>query len=577
MTGEVPEIRGALWGPNLAPAEPGSPDRDRPRNLLKTELGTRNEKMILPLLLALQAPDPLAVRADTLRPRNDAIHHDITIVVSDTSNHILGNVVTTWVLRSSDPVEVQLDSSFRVIRVLTDGEGDSRTSRITFALNPGGGVYIPHKKSVGDTLHTTIRYHGLVHEGLVFGTDPAGRRTLFADNWPDRAHHWIPLEDHPSDKATVTFHLEVPPGMQVVANGVRWKVDTIPRGRTVWHFDMRQRISPYGMVIGAGRLAMTDLPEAACDIKCVPMSVVTYPEDSAWAVNGPFRRAGEIVTWFSSLVGPFPYDRLSHVQSTTIFGGMENPSAIFYDSKAYTGRRLKEETVAHETAHQWFGDAVTEDDWHHLWLSEGFATYFAALWVRHADGDSAFRARMGEHRATVFGSNATSRPILDSAATDLMGLLNSNNYPKGAWVLHSLRGMIGDSTFFDAMRQWYLIYRDSTALSSDLLEVVNRVSGKDLRWYFTQALTQPGYPRLDVTWRYKRGKLDLTLRQVQPPEWGLYRLPGLVISVDGKPLKVDVSGAETVVSRGGFKRAPKQVVVDPAGWWLLDATVSEAK
>ena len=533
--------------------------------------------MLLTLLLTLQAQNPLAARADTLRPRHDAIHHDITIVVSDTSTHILGSVVTTWVLRSAEPVEVQLDSAFRVIRVLTDGEGDTRMGRITFAINPGGGVYIPHKKQAGDTLHTTIRYHGPVTEGLVFGTDPAGRRTLFADNWPDRAHHWIPLEDHPSDKATVTFHVEVPAGMQVVANGVRWKIDTLPRGKTVWHFDMKQRIPSYGMVIGAGRLAMTQLPDAACDIKCVPVSVVTYPEDSAWAVNGPFKKADQIITWFSSLVGPFPYDQLAHVQSTTIFGGVENPSAIFYDTKAYSGKRLKEETVAHETAHQWFGDAVTEDDWHHLWLSEGFATYFAALWVRHADGDSAFKARMQQHKATIIGSKVTSTPILDMAATDLMGLLNSNNYPKGAWVLHSLRGMIGDSTFFGAMRQYYLIFRDSTALSSDLVQVVNRVSGKDLTWYFTQALTQPGYPKLDVSWQRKKGKLSITVKQVQPAEWGIYRIPGLIVQVDGKPVKVDVNGATTTVVVLGVKKAPRQVVVDPAGWWLLEATVGEAK
>lgn len=533
--------------------------------------------MILSLLLALQTPDPLAVRADTLRPRHDAIHHDVTIVVSDTGIHILGMVQTTWVLRSAEPVDVQLDSSFRVIRVLTDGEGEGRMGRITFALDPGGGVYIPHKKAAGDTLHTTIRYHGPVRDGLVFGTDAAGRRTLFADNWPDRAHHWLPLEDHPSDKATVTFHVEVPPGMQVVANGVRWKVDTLPYGRTVWHFDMRQRISSYGMVIGAGRLATTEMPDAACEVKCVPLAVVTYPEDSAWAVNGPFRRAGEIIGYLSSLVGPFPYDRLSHVESTTIFGGMENPTAIFYPAKAYSAKTLKEETVAHETAHQWFGDAVTEDDWHHLWLSEGFATYFAALWVRHAEGDSAFRARMREHKSSIINSRDTGRPILDTAAADLMGLLNSNNYQKGAWVLHSLRGLMGDSAFFEGMREWHLIYRDSTGLSSDFAAVMNRVARKDLTWFFDQALTQPGYPRLDVGWRYKGGKVTLTIRQAQPPEWGLYRLAGLVIALDGKPVRIDIDGPETVVTRPGFKQPPKQIVVDPGGWWLLEASVHEAR
>src|SRR6267142_4721916 len=181
--------------------------------------------MILSFLFALQAlQSPLAVRADTLRPRHDALHHEISIVVGDTSNHIVGLVQTTWLLRSADPVEVQLGSSFRVIRVLTDGEGDTRMGRITFALNPGGGVYIPHHKQAGDTLRTSIRYHGPVRDGLIIRTDSLGRRTVFADNWPDRAHHWLPLEDHPSDKATVSFHIEVPAGMQVVANGVLQKV-----------------------------------------------------------------------------------------------------------------------------------------------------------------------------------------------------------------------------------------------------------------------------------------------------------------------------------------------------------------
>jgi aminopeptidase N len=525
---------------------------------------------VLLLLLALQ--NPLAVRADTLRPRHDALHHDITIVVADTGRHILGLVTTTWLLRSDEPLEVELDSTFRVIRVLTDGEGESRMGRITFALNQGGGVYIPHHKHAGDTLTTSIRYHGDVHDGLVIRTDSTGRRTIFADNWPDRAHLWLPLEDHPSDKATVALHVEVPPGMQVVANGVRQKVDTLVHGRTVWHFRMDHPIPSYGIVLGAGQLTTATLPDAACEVKCVPLAVVTYPEDSAWAVNGPFRRAGDMVDYFSRYIGPFPYERLSHVESTTIFGGMENPSAIFYDAGAYGAHRLSEATVAHETAHQWFGDAVTEDDWHHLWLSEGFATYFSALWVGHADGDSAFQAAMRRNAQVVFDSKATVRPILDSATTDLMGLLNSNNYQKGAWVLHSLRGLIGDSAFDHGIREWYRTYRDSTALSSDFARVMGQAAGQDLTWYFTQALTQPGYPQIETAWKRRGRRLTLTLRQTQPPEWGVYRIPGLVVTLDARSVKVDVAGRETQVTVDDVRRDPKEVRVDPDGWWLLKAT-----
>ena len=530
---------------------------------------------MLTLLLALQAP--LAARADTIPPRHDALHHDITVVLGDTGRHIVGVVTTTWRLASAAPVEVQLDSAFRVVRVLTDGEGESRMARITFAINPGGGVYIPHKKAAGDTLHTTIRYHGPVRDGLIITDDSARGRTWFADNWPDRAHRWLPLEDQPGDKATVDFHVEAPPGVRVIANGVPGKVDTLPRGRTVWHFRQRQPIPPYGMVLGAGPLVTATLPEAACAVRCVPLSVVTFAEDSAWAAAGPFRRAGHMLDFFSGYIGPFPYDRLAHVQSTTIFGGAENPTAIFYDWKAYQDHRLGEQTVAHETAHQWFGDAVTEDDWHHLWLSEGFATYFAALWRRAADGDSAFRAEMQRQARSVFGSPATERPILDTAATDLMGLLNSNNYPKGSWVLHTLRGLIGDAAFQAGIRDWYATYRDGSALSSDFARVMGKAAGRDLEWYFQQALLQPGYPKLELRWRHAGRRLTVTVRQVQPAAWGTFRLPGLVLRVDGRDVAVDVAGAETTVTIDDVRAAPKAVTVDPEGWWLLSATVQEGR
>ncbi len=530
--------------------------------------------MLLATLLLLQSP--LAARADTIPPRHDALHHDVTLIVGDTGTHIVGIMTTTWRLTSAEPVEVAFDSAFRVVRVLTDGEGERRMGRITFARNADGGVYIPHRKAAGDTIHTSIRYHGPVRDGLVIRTDSTGRRTVFADNWPDRAHRWLPLEDQPGDKAMVDFHVEVPPEMVVIANGVRQKVDTLPRGRRVWHFTMRQPIPPYGMVVGAGPLVTTIVGDAACEVKCVPQALVTWPEDSAWAGAGPFRRVGDMVDFFSRLIGPFPYDRLAHVQSTTIFGGMENPTAIFYNGEAYRKRTLRELTVAHETAHQWFGDAVTAADWHHLWLSEGFATYYAALWLRHAEGDSPFRAEMDRAAGAVFRGAATGRPILDTVATDLMGLLNSNNYPKGAWVLHSLRGLMGDSAYHAGIREWYRVFRDSAALSSDFAAVMSRAAGQDLDWYFRQALLQPGYPTLALTWRHRGGRLNLAIRQVQDPAWGLFRIPGLVVRVDGRDHRLTVDGPLTQVQLA-VSRKPASMVVDPDGWWLLQGTVVEER
>jgi aminopeptidase N len=316
------------------------------------------------------------------------------------------------------------------------------------------------------------------------------------------------------------------------------------------------------------------MPDADCPHKCVPLTIWTYPEDSAYAVTGPFRRAGQMIEYFSSLIAPFPYPSLAHVESSTRFGGMENSTAIFYDEKRYREKTLAEPLVAHETAHQWFGDAVTEADWHHLWLSEGFATYLAALWRGHADGDSAFAAAMDKAAQTVFQSAETQKPIVDTTATDLVGLLNSNNYQKGSWVLHQLRGVMGDSAFFTGLRRYYANYRDSTVLSADFARFMAQEEGSDLGWYFQQALMQPGYPMLDIQWRHRGKRLTLDVAQTQPAEWGTYRIPGLILLVDGTPARINIDSRQSRITVDGIRRRPKEVVVDPKGWWLLTSRVN---
>jgi aminopeptidase N len=463
---------------------------------------------------------------------------------------------------------MELDSAMRVVRVLIDGKPNTRLSRTLYARSEGE-IEVPHEKHAGDTITTRVRYHGQVRDGLIIGLNQYGQRSIFADNWPDRAHLWLASQDHPSDKASVSFHVQAPVDRQVIANGVLQKIDTLAYGNAVWHYQMDTPIPVYTMVVGIARLARTRLPDAACAVRCVPLSIWTYPEDSAYAVTGPFRRSGQIVEYFSRLIGKFPYPSLAHVESSTRFGGMENSTAIFYDEKLYRNRKMDDALVAHETAHQWFGDAVTEADWHHVWLSEGFATYLSALWVGHADGDSAFQRVMRKGAATVFQSPETARPILDSSTTDLLSLLNHNSYEKGAWVLHQLRGLVGDSAFFAGLRGYYERYRDSTALSLDFATVMSQASGRNLEWYFRQALTQPGYPVLQLNWKHKGKKLIVDVAQVQPAAWGAYRIPRLELLVDGTLVRIDLNGRETRQVIDGIARKPKKVEVDPQGWWLL--------
>jgi len=527
------------------------------------------------LLLLIQVAQIPVVTADTSPPPHDALHYDITLIPSDTGTHVLGEVQTTWRLRSTSPVRMKLDSSMRVIRVLVDGKPNTRLSRTRYARSETE-VDVPHQKRAGDSISTRVRYRGLPRDGLVVGSNSYGQRTIFADNWPDRAHFWFPTPDIPGDKATVSFHVQVPVGQQVIANGALEKIDTLPYRHAVWHYSLNTPVPVYTMVVGIGRLARTPLPNAACAVKCVSLSLWTYPQDSAYAVES-FRRAGEMVHYFSGLIGPFPFASLAHVESSTRYGGMENATAIFYDQKLYRERKLGEALIAHETAHQWFGNAVTPREWPHLWLSEGFATYLATLWIEHTAGDSALRMRMETAAEKVFGSAATERPIIDTATSKLTELLNSNSYQKGAWVLHQMRGIVGDSVFFDGLRRYYAAYRDSTTLTADFARIMSEAAGRDLDWYFAQALTQPGYPVLDVRWKHENQQLIVEVAQAQKAEWGMYRIPGLELLIDGKVVRMDVDGRNVRTVIDGISRRPKKVEVDPSGWWLLKTTVKSEK
>ncbi|HZI41578.1 MAG TPA: M1 family metallopeptidase, partial [Gemmatimonadaceae bacterium] len=401
--------------------------------------------------------------------------------------------------------------------------------RVPFSRTPTE-IHVPFHPNGKFPVRVEVAYHGPVEDGLIVRTDSAGRWTGFGDNWPNRARYWIPSVDHPSDKATVSWTVTAPAGRTVVANGVLVDRTTLPNGRVRTRWRESHPIAVYLMVIAAAPLTEYPLGQTACGLAlgrgCVPQFVYTAPEQRAM-LPGAFAQAGEIVRYFSSLVGPFPYEKLAHLQSATRFGGMENATAIFYSDAAFRTGRMGEGLIAHETAHQWFGDAVTERDWSHLWLSEGFATYFAALFARHAHGDSAFRREMAGIRSVVL-SDADAVPthaVIDTVQRDLLALLNANSYQKGGFVLHMLRKQVGDSAFFAALRSYYSNHRDGTALTDDLRAAMEQASGQQLAWFFDQWLRRPGFPELNVTWSSDPSSHQVTLDIVQGSRFGAFRFP----------------------------------------------------
>ena len=533
--------------------------------------------MVGSLLAALILSAPAASQ----QARVNAVAYMYSLTIPDTGSVITGLAgVLVRMTEPSDTIRVdlvgmQVDSVWR-----TDGY-DSRTS-LHFRYDGSVLSTVVSRNAVGNA-GIQIKYHGSPQDGLIIGSTLRGRRAAFADNWPKRARYWLPTLDHPSDKAWVMFMVDAPDGWRIVSNG-RSQPCTRREGerRVVCRWAESRPIPTYTMVIGAGEFAVSQHRPVINGRDTIPIEVWTYPEDAAFADSVPFRRATEIVEVMQRLIGPFPYEKLAHVQSSTKFGGMENSSAIFYAEKPYVERRMGEGVVRHETAHQWFGDAVTERDWPDVWLSEGFATYFDGVIAAALDGDTALARHMRSSAEEYFASRVTDRPIVDSGyAADPIKLLNANSYPKGASVLHMLRGTIGDSAFFRGLRTYYRTCRDSTATSADFQRVIEKEARANLGWFFHQWLYQPGYPQLDVTWQYDAGarKVLLGITQRQKPEWGLFRLPQLTLEfrgANGASVRRDVAvrgdNRETI-TRVDLPFAPTEVRVDPDGKLLLRVTI----
>ncbi len=506
----------------------------------------------------------------TYQPGIDVRDYDIRLDLPDTGAFIRGDVTVT-VRRAAGVSTLRLDLVDRLTV-----RGIEVNGLAVGPVHAHDRIEVPLGGATGDSVSVRVRYDGAVTDGLVVLKDARGRWTWFGDNWPNRTRQWLPTVDHPSDKATVSWTVRAPNGRTVVANGTLVGLRSLG-GRDARLSETRWReaqpIPTYLMVIGAGPLVNVPLATTGCaqaDVsRCVPQSVYLMPEHQEW-LPGPFAAAAPIVALFESLIGPFPYEKLAHVQSATRFGGMENATAIFYAYDLFAKRTMGEGIIAHETAHQWFGDAVTEREWGHLWLSEGFATYFAALWTQKSRGDSAFRAEMATIREQILADSVVAhRPVIDTTQTDYLALLNTNSYQKGGYVLYMLHRQLGDSAFFGGLRSYYTNHRHGNALTDDLRAELEHSAGRPLGQFFDQWLRRPGVAEPSIGWAYDASDSTVTLAVQQDSTHGAYELPLTVLI--GEPAagqrRIDVTipaRARAVVALPGrFPARPTSLTFDP--------------
>jgi len=521
--------------------------------------------LVCMLTVSLQAKDQYPVNRSI-----DVIRYEFTIFLSDLSNEIRGEAKSE-ISHTGNTGEIILD----LVNLGEDGKGmivekvmlDNES--VEWEHSAGRlHIDLPVEKNAGESSILYVKYHGVPADGLVISRNRHGNRTFFADNWPDRARNWIPCIDHPSDKALVDFIVYAPEKYRVVSNGYLYEESTLPGGLKLTHWKEEISIPTKVMVIGVAGFAT----QLAGRIDGTDIWTCVFPEDRE-AGFSDYSVATEPFAWYSEMIGPYPYEKLANVQSKTMFGGMENAGCIFYSESSVTGRGRAEGLIAHEIAHQWFGNSVSEKDWHHIWLSEGFATYMTALYQGHREGEEKLKETMARARSRVVRSYRNNPvPVIDTTVVNYMSLLNANSYQKGAWVLHMLRNELGDDLFWEGIREYYARYRDSNALTSDFVKTMEDVSGRDLDRFFYQWLHLPGHPQLDISWSYDSAGREINLLLEQKQDAEVFEFPLDIMINDPSGSRVEtimiIKKEQSFVLKSA--NIPDELIVDPGDKLLFE-------
>ena len=518
-------------------------------------------------------------------PKIDVLNYTFRIDLSDESDRIKCEVTIDVRFVGGGVQVLRLDlvkssqelgnKGMTVSKVMSAGKELSFTHKNDSLL-----INLPEPSIVQQRSTYMITYSGIPATGLKIANNKYGERTFFSDNWPNLGRNWLSVVDHPYDKATSEFIVTAPAQYQVVSNGLKIEESDLPGGLRLTHWKQSIPISSWLFVLGVARFAVQNVGQF--DNKAIETWVYHQDRDAGfYDFAEPTKQALEC---YSNFVGPFVYEKLANIQSNSVSGGMEAASAILYSENSVVGDRNERwrNVVIHEIAHQWFGNSVTEYDWDDVWLSEGFATYFTLLFIEHAYGRDAFQKGLASSKGTIntFHVKNPSYRIVHDNLKDMNQVVSSHTYQKGSWILHMLRGVVGNENFWKGIRSYYSKYMNSTATTADFRQEMEEASGMDLKEFFEQWLYKPGTLQYQGSWQYNETTKEIKIRidQVQadgswfkmPVQVAIYSLTTKKPMI--KTLQVNQKQNEFTIP---FEADPESIVFDPDNWVLMDVKWSK--
>jgi aminopeptidase N len=540
------------------------------------------------------SPDPLAFVAPSRA--FDTIHIALNLDVDLVGQRIDGSVAHT--IRSlRDGVDTIAFNcvGLEIDSVRVDGRDAAfdypvpaaqSTSWIEFETEPTAGdqlvVHCDPPLARGDEVTVVIRYHGAPKIGLYWVKPEKGipekRYEVWSQGEGEDNRYWIPCHDYPDDKATFEGRFTVPKGYTAISNGILVRKQDVG-DKTEFLYRLQQPQVSYLIMLAVAKYRIYE--DKYNDL---PLWYVVPPDkDDATILRG-YGLTPDMVGFFAKKTGiDYPYAKYAQISvQNFIYGGMENTSATVMNMRTMHDAsdeltRGDQNLISHELAHQWWGDMLTCREWSEMWLNEGFATYYAYLYMEHHDGDDAFRYQMRDaHNDVIKADNNEPRPMV----VDFFNRQDARNsslvYVKGASLLHMLRFLLGDKIYDQTIHNYGTDNKFKTVDTRDLMRAVRETSGENLDWFFEQWAYLAGHPVFKVSkaWDATHSVLALHVEQTQ-------KVGGLV-PVFRVPVDVELtwdggSRTQRIVVESATQdyyfplpAEPKMVIFDKGDWILKE-------
>ena len=514
----------------------------------------------LSFFLEAQKIDVYQRPLQTERSRDfDAKHYRIALTFDLDKKYFEGeNQITLSPLRD-DFRECRLDAEELVVTSVLD----SKNNPLKFKQDEKQIIVdLSQTYAYGETVTFTVKYNATDPKaGLFFDEEnPSNPRMVSTISWPDNAHHWIPCYDFPHDKVTNEMIITVKDKYKVLSNGRLVSVKEEKKTRTkTYHWSQELPHSTYLFMLAIGPYAVIE-----DSLGSLPVTYWVYEkdvEDAKWI----FKKTPVMIDYFNKIFGyEYPWAQYAQVTSPRMGGGAENTTATLLGQGVIHDKRAEQDfswqrVIAHEVAHQWWGDLITLRTWSETWMNESFGTYCDYLWTQHDNGeDEGAYALLGKKNQYLREAHTRyMRPIVFDRYNRPHDNFDSHTYPKGACVLHMLRFILGDKPFFRTLKHFLHKHEFQAVDTHDLMIAVKDVSGQNLDWFFEQYIFKPGHPVFDISYTWDRDSQKLLLKVIQTQD------TSQGIPVYTMPVIIGITTAEKKISEKVWIKQKEQVFEFP--------------